>query len=241
MAKAAPKRTAKPTPTDDDERLSGWQQRALDRSLVEAKRRALDKSNGFVKAAMGLLDETGALNFTVQDVVDRSKLSLRSFYQTFASKDDLLLALFEEYVATAADWQRDRMAKHDDPVDQIRDFLTSLWVGKLSPEVVRTLAVYNMTLSSTRPAELARRARTAAPRPARGGGARHRVRPGAGRHRESAAGRDPPAHRQRRGADDDPAHRQRVTRRRVGVLSRRPAPTALNRAPPAAARPDGCG
>jgi AcrR family transcriptional regulator len=154
MAKAAPKRTAKPTPTDD-ERLSGWQQRALDRSLVDAKRRALDKSNGFVKAAMGLLDETGALNFTVQDVVDRSKLSLRSFYQTFASKDDLLLALFEEYVATAADWQRDRMAKHDDPVEQIRDFLTSLWVGKLSPEVVRTLAVYNMTLSSTRPAELA--------------------------------------------------------------------------------------
>jgi AcrR family transcriptional regulator len=155
MAKAAPKPPAKPTSTDDPERLSGWQQRALDRSLVEAKRRALDKSNGFVKAAMALLDETGTLNFTVQDVVDRSKLSLRSFYQTFASKDDLLLALFEEYVATAADWQRDRMAKHDDPVDQIRDFLTSLWVGKLSPDVVRALAVYNMTLSSTRPADLA--------------------------------------------------------------------------------------
>ena len=155
MAKAAPKPTAKPTSTDDQERLSGWQQRALDRSLVEAKRRALDKSNGFVKAAMALLDETGALNFTVQDVVDRSKLSLRSFYQTFASKDDLLLALFEEYVAAAAEWQRDRMAKHDDPVDQIRDFLTSLWVGKLSPDVVRALAVYNMTLSSTRPADLA--------------------------------------------------------------------------------------
>jgi AcrR family transcriptional regulator len=155
MAKAAPKPTAKPTSTDDQERLSGWQQRALDRSLVEAKRRALDKSNGFVKAAMALLDVTGALNFTVQDVVDRSKLSLRSFYQTFASKDDLLLALFEEYVAAAAEWQRDRMAKHDDPVDQIRDFLTSLWVGKLSPDVVRALAVYNMTLSSTRPADLA--------------------------------------------------------------------------------------
>jgi AcrR family transcriptional regulator len=155
MAKAAPKPTAKPTSTDDQERLSGWQQRALDRSLVEAKRRALNKSNGFVEAATELLDETGGLNFTVQDVVDRSKLSLRSFYQTFASKDDLLLALFEEYVAAAAEWQRDRMAKHDDPVDQIRDFLTSLWVGKLSPDVVRALAVYNMTLSSTRPADLA--------------------------------------------------------------------------------------
>ena len=174
-----PEATAKPTSTDDQERLSGWQQRALDRSLVEAKRRALDKSNGFVKAAMELLDETGALNFTVQDVVDRSKLSLRSFYQTFASKDDLLLALFEEYVATAAEWQRDRMAKHDDPVDQIRDFLTSLWVGKLSPEVVRALAVYNMTLSSTRPADLAHALEPQLEGPARGGGARHRVGPGA--------------------------------------------------------------
>ena len=99
--------------------------------MVEAKRRALTKSNGFVQAAMQLLDETGGLTFTVQDVVDRSKLSLRSFYQTFASKDDLLLALFEEYVATAAVWQRDRMAKHDDPIEQIRVFLTSLWTGKL--------------------------------------------------------------------------------------------------------------
>jgi AcrR family transcriptional regulator len=135
--------------------LSGWQQRALDRSLTEAKRRALTKSNGFVRAAMELLEETGGLSFTVQDVVDRSKLSLRSFYQTFASKDDLLLALFEECVASAADWQRSRMAKHDDPVEQIEVFLTSLWTGKLSPDVGRALAVYNLTLSATRPGELA--------------------------------------------------------------------------------------
>lgn len=161
--KAATKTTAKPRSTkagkpsapDDEAGLSGWQLRALDRSLTEAKRRALTKSNGFVRAAMELLDETGGFAFTVQDVVDRSKLSLRSFYQTFASKDDLLLALFEECVASAAEWQRARMAKHDDPIDQIEVFLTSLWTGKLSPEVGRALAVYNLTLSATRPAELA--------------------------------------------------------------------------------------
>ena len=125
MAKTAPKPSTREAgeagaPTPRTTSLSGWQQRALDRSLVEAKRRALNKSNGFVEAAMELLDETGGLNFTVQDVVDRSKLSLRSFYQTFASKDDLLLALFEECVASAAEWQRGRMAKHDDPIEQIR-------------------------------------------------------------------------------------------------------------------------
>src|SRR5690242_2988337 len=111
VAKAGPKRSEKRARTDEQERLSGWQQRAPARSLDEAKRRAPHTTNGFVQAAMELLPPTGALNFTLQDVVDRSKLSLRSFYQTFASKDDLLLALFEEYVATAADWQRDRMAK----------------------------------------------------------------------------------------------------------------------------------
>jgi AcrR family transcriptional regulator len=136
--------------------LSGWQQRALDRSLVDAKRRVLSKSNGFVHAARELLDETGSLDFTVQDVVDRSKLSLRSFYQTFASKDDLLLALFEEYVVAAAAWQREQMAKHDDPIEQIHTFITSLWANKLSPQVVRALALYNLTLSSTRPSDLAR-------------------------------------------------------------------------------------
>jgi AcrR family transcriptional regulator len=156
VAKTPPKSRSPRREASEAESLSGWQQRALDRSLVEAKRRALSKSNGFVRAAMELLDETGGLAFTVQDVVDRSKLSLRSFYQTFASKDDLLLALFEECVANAAEWQRGLMAKHDDPIEQIRVFLTSLWSGMLSPEVVRALALYDLTLSATRPGDLAR-------------------------------------------------------------------------------------
>jgi AcrR family transcriptional regulator len=160
VAKTSPKpstgkQAVKATASGDDADLSGWQQRALDRSLVEAKRRALNKSNGFVEAAMELLTATGGLNFTVQDVVDRSKLSLRSFYQTFASKDDLLLALFEECVTIAADWQRGKMERHDDPIEQIRVFLTSLWSNQLAPEVVRALSLYNLTLSANRPSDLA--------------------------------------------------------------------------------------
>jgi AcrR family transcriptional regulator len=156
MAKPTPPGRARQSgvgPPDADE-LTGWQQRALDRSLVDARRRALNKSNGFVRAAMRLLQESGGLQFTVQEVVDRSKLSLRSFYQTFASKDELLLALFEEYIATAAVWQREQMEGEDDPIEQIRVFLTSLWEGKLEPDVVRALARYNLTLASTRPADL---------------------------------------------------------------------------------------
>ena len=47
------------------------------------------------------------------------------------------------------------MVKHDDPIEQIREFLTSLWIGQLSPEVVRALSLYNLTLSATRPSDLA--------------------------------------------------------------------------------------
>lgn len=156
MAKRTPPKRAGTAddPAAGGDELTAWQQRALDRSLVDARRRALDKTNGFVRAAMKLLQQSGGLQFTVQDVVDRSNLSLRSFYQAFATKDDLLLALFEEYIATAAAWQREQMERRDDPIEQIRVFLTSLWEGKLAPDVVRALALYSLTLASTRPADL---------------------------------------------------------------------------------------
>jgi AcrR family transcriptional regulator len=149
VAETAVERNAK------DEHLSAWQQRTLDRSLIDAKRRALTKSGRFVQAAIQLLWETGGLDFTVQDVVDRSKLSLRSFYQAFASKDDLLLALFEEYVASGACAQREAMAELPDPIDQIRTYLMSFWGGDANPDVTRALTLFHLTLASTRPNELA--------------------------------------------------------------------------------------
>ena len=38
----------------------------------------------------------GSTEFTIQEVVDRSKQSLRGFYEYFDGKDELVLALFEE-------------------------------------------------------------------------------------------------------------------------------------------------
>jgi AcrR family transcriptional regulator len=153
-AKPTGKRLATHVESDESKTSGGWRQRALDRSLVEAKARALNKGEGFIQSASKLLNKTGGLDFTVQDVVDNCDLSLRSFYQTFASKEDLLIAMFEEYVESAAAWQREQMAKVDDPIEQIRVFLDSLWIGKLKPEVTRALALYSLNLSATAPAEL---------------------------------------------------------------------------------------
>ena len=60
------------------------------------------RADRFIKTAVEILGETGRTDFTVQEVVARSKTSLRAFYQHFASKDELLLALFERTMAQAA-------------------------------------------------------------------------------------------------------------------------------------------
>ena len=50
----------------------------------------------FMKSALAILGETGRTDFTVLEVVERSKTSLRSFYQHFSTKDELLLALIDK-------------------------------------------------------------------------------------------------------------------------------------------------
>ncbi len=81
----------------DDEPATSpkWQERAVNRSLRAARERAISRGDQFIAAAADLLRTTGKADFTVQEVVDRSGLSLRSFYQHFATKDDLLAAVVE--------------------------------------------------------------------------------------------------------------------------------------------------
>ena len=75
-----------------------WRQRAVSRSLSAARSRAEQRVQRFLDAAFELIDQKGTTEFTIQEVVDRSKQSLRGFYQYFDGKDELLLALFEETV-----------------------------------------------------------------------------------------------------------------------------------------------
>jgi len=76
---------------------------AVARSLDTARARAENRVQQFLDAAVELMDEDPNRDFTVQEVVDRSGQSLRSFYQYFDGKYELLLALFEESVrATVA-------------------------------------------------------------------------------------------------------------------------------------------
>lgn len=90
---------------DDDVHDDGpaWRERALSRSMVAARSRAEQRIQKFLDAAFSLIDEKGTTDFTIQEVIDRSGQSLRSFYQYFDGKDELLLALFEESVRESID------------------------------------------------------------------------------------------------------------------------------------------
>src|ERR1700684_2252219 len=67
----------------------------------------------FIKTAVEILGETGRTDFTVQEVVARSKTSLRAFYQHFSSKDELLVALLERTMAQSAQAWRAETASLD--------------------------------------------------------------------------------------------------------------------------------
>src|SRR4051794_41643141 len=91
-----------------------WRERAVERSLRNARAKAMSRSDRFIEVAMDLLNETGRTDFTVQELVERSKTSLRSFYQHFGSKDELLLALFEEVIRMSSEDWRQLVDEQDD-------------------------------------------------------------------------------------------------------------------------------
>jgi AcrR family transcriptional regulator len=77
-------------------------------------------------AAFALIDESGATQFTIQEVVDRSKQSLRGFYQYFESKDELLFALLEETIRESLTDLRLAVESESKPLERLRAFTIRL-------------------------------------------------------------------------------------------------------------------
>src|ERR1700722_3334462 len=97
-----------------------WKQRAVERSIKTAKLRAAQRVQRFLDAAQAIIVEKGSTDFTVQEVVDRSRQSLRSFYQHFDGKHELLLALFEDALRRATDQIRAAASGQEEPLDRLR-------------------------------------------------------------------------------------------------------------------------
>jgi len=104
----------------------GWRHRAVSKSLKAARTRAEQRVQRLLDAAFALIDERGTSEFTIQEVVDRSKQSLRGFYQYFEGKDELLFALLEESIREALEDLRSAVESESKPLARLRAFTIRL-------------------------------------------------------------------------------------------------------------------
>ncbi|AEF34720.1 MULTISPECIES: TetR/AcrR family transcriptional regulator [Mycobacteriaceae] len=97
-----------------------WKQRAVERSIKTARLRAAQRVQRFLDAAQAIIIEKGSTDFTVQEVVERSRQSLRSFYLQFNGKHELLLALFEDALSRTADQIRAATEDQTKPLQRLK-------------------------------------------------------------------------------------------------------------------------
>jgi AcrR family transcriptional regulator len=117
-----------------------WKQRAVERSTKAAKLRAEQRVERFLDAAQAIISEKGTTDFTVQEVVDRSRQSLRSFYQHFDGKHELLLALFEDALRRSTEQIRAAAAGKPDPMERLQVAVQLLYeVSRPDPTARRPL------------------------------------------------------------------------------------------------------
>jgi AcrR family transcriptional regulator len=112
----------------------------------------------FMRSALAILGETGRTDFTVLEVVERSKTSLRSFYQHFSTKDELLLALIDKIMSESTRiWGEETEGLA--PVAALRVLIDRICTPAESTtqdKVNRGLTYYNDHLAEALPREYAR-------------------------------------------------------------------------------------
>ncbi|WP_179470751.1 TetR/AcrR family transcriptional regulator [Mycolicibacterium vinylchloridicum] len=116
------------------------------------------RESRFMRSALSILAETGRTDFTVLEVVERSKTSLRSFYQHFTTKDELLLALIDKIMAESTkQWRKetDGLPAAEAMRLLIERICTPAETTK-QDSINRGLTYYNDHLAETLPTEYSR-------------------------------------------------------------------------------------
>jgi AcrR family transcriptional regulator len=119
---------------------------------------AQSRATRFMGSALAILGETGRTDFTVLEVVERSKTSLRAFYQHFATKDELLLALVEKIMADATEqWRVETDSlPSTEALRRLIDRISAPAESSTQDSINRGLTYYNDHLLETRPKEFAK-------------------------------------------------------------------------------------
>ena len=136
---------------------------AVARVVDPARARAETRVQRFLDAAIELMSSASGRDFTVQEVVERSGQSLRSFYQYFDGKHELLLALFEDSVRSTAQQLRTQIADRDDPLERLHRFVVEFYKlcrptakGRGGRKATAALAEFAQQLLTEHPQEASR-------------------------------------------------------------------------------------
>jgi len=116
-----------PVPEPNEPSQAGWQDRALDRTLADARARDVERMERCVAAARDLASETSSAAFTVAQIATRAGLSLKSFYRCFPGKDELLLALIEDDSQIGARALAARVGRREHPEEGLHACVTELF------------------------------------------------------------------------------------------------------------------
>jgi AcrR family transcriptional regulator len=127
---------------------------AVDAGTVDEESRA----GRFMRSALAILGETGRTDFTVLEVVERSKTSLRSFYQHFSTKDELLLALIDRIMAESTlRWRESTDGlEATTALQRLIERISAPASSSKQDSINRGLTFYNDHLAEAMPTEYAR-------------------------------------------------------------------------------------
>ena len=121
--------TEKTSPAVDPEETARWEQRTVNRVLESGDAQLLERSRLIVDAAYDLLRDEGLDGLTIRAVLKKTGLARRAFYERFAGKDDLMLAVFEHTIRRASKQYSEMIASMPDPLERVELIVTSMVPG----------------------------------------------------------------------------------------------------------------
>jgi TetR/AcrR family transcriptional regulator len=134
-----------------------WAERAVDRSpaVNRSRARSLLQTQDIVAAAHRLIATKGA-SFTTQELVKEAGVAVQTFYRHFTGKDQLLLAVLEDLVATSSARFEEVARDLPDPVSRLRSYLLQITAGlSADPAGARFVTSEHWRLRERYPAEVA--------------------------------------------------------------------------------------
>jgi AcrR family transcriptional regulator len=103
-----------------------WTERAAERSpsVQRSRVRSVEQARQIVEAAQRLLADDGS-GFTTQELAKEAGVALQTFYRYFSGKDELILAVLEETIASGCELIAERGQDVDDPLERLRLYVTA--------------------------------------------------------------------------------------------------------------------